>query len=156
MKSWVSSQLSLDECEHKKLAVHFQYYELEDYGFDAEHFCSGFLLKKGWKVYFTKDCASFKKIKKKLIDCDHSLNYLNPKFQKYIFSAMQDRLGRPDLICFKDGRIMFVEVKTGSDGLRGEQIRWMIKHESEWYDLMVFYVGCKHSTRKKLMEKNNE
>ena len=53
--------------------------------------------------------------------------------------CMKDRLGRPDLIIFKDNELIFVEVKTGQDGLRADQLRWMSEHNN--FKIVIFYLN---------------
>lgn len=48
--------------------------------------------------------------------------------------------GHPDFIVYKNNKILFyVEVKTNDDGLKKEQVEWIINNPDK--EVIVFYVG---------------
>ncbi|GAM78103.1 hypothetical protein JCM19241_4808 [Vibrio ishigakensis] len=51
------------------------------------------------------------------------------------------RTGMPDLIAFKDGQYLWVEVKGPGDKLQDNQIRWMGEFERLGVHFCVAYVN---------------
>lgn len=60
----------------------------------------------------------------------------NPDLNNIVYN--ESHIGRPDLLVVGNGDFFFVEVKTGADGLRVEQIEWIKKHPH--IDVFIFYI----------------
>jgi len=111
---------------------------------DAEHYATGYFKELGYKVYFTKKILSeekrlrknskFRSNNDKLVEII-SLYENYPKLKKCVY----DNIGSPDLVLFKDKKMIFVEVKTGEDGLRPYQIKWMRNHND--VKTIIFYLN---------------
>ena len=109
---------------------------------NAEHYATGYFKELGWKVYFSKKINSEdRKLRRKYsggyIPKLVEIAFLYDKYPK-LKECIQDSLGVPDLVVFKDGKFKFIEVKTNSDGLSGDQLNWMGKHND--VDIVVFYL----------------
>ena len=97
------------------------HYRKFDKKINAEAYVYDFFGELGWRVFKSVSVARGK-IK--------GLDYLKP-LSKYT-------KGMPDFIAFKGNRVIFIEVKTGEDGLRSSQIRWITQHPE--YEVILFYL----------------
>ncbi len=109
---------------------------------DAEHYATGYFKELGWKVCFSKKINSEERKLSRKYSGGYSPRLVEIAFlyDKYhgLKECVQDSLGVPDLVVFKDDKFKFIEVKTNSDGLSGDQLNWMKKHND--VDIAVFYL----------------
>jgi len=115
----------IESDKNKVLDFKTKLFIIEEKGIsDAEHYATGYFKEKGFRVKFTKN----KEIKKLI-----SSKYSN------IINALDDIIGRPDLIILKDDYYYFVEVKTKDDGLNTNQLKWMIRNPN--VEVIIFYLN---------------
>lgn len=113
---------------------------------DAEHYATGYFKELGYKVHFSKKIFADEKMMKRHNSCRSN----NPRLAEIYFlyddypgveECIHDPLGIPDLVLFKNGKFIFVEVKTGGDGIRSDQLKWMGRHNN--IDIILFYLNQK-------------
>ena len=111
---------------------------------DAEHYATGYFKELGYKVYFSKKIfLDERKIRRRNPRGTNNSRLSEIYFLYYQHSwlrdCIQDSVGIPDLVMFKDRKVTFVEVKTSEDGLRGCQLKWMKRHND--VHTIVFYLN---------------
>jgi len=107
----------------KGMKVQFELLEIEDRGYKSlETQVQEELETLGFTVANTNHIKSVRKFFK----------VLEKEIGVWGFFSMFREVGCPDLACYKDGNLSFVECKRGNHSLTLEQVRWLGKFSTQY------------------------